>query len=62
MSALRAAAEDCLAMRRSLGFKLDTQGRHLMSFIEFCETRQRRAHHRRARAGLGDADLPGQQR
>ena len=26
-------------MRRSLGFKLTTQGRHLMRFIEFCEAR-----------------------
>jgi hypothetical protein len=39
MSALRAAAEDYLVMRRSLGFKLTTQGRHLMRFIEFCEAR-----------------------
>ena len=39
MSALRAAAGQYLAMRRALGFKLDTQGRQLMSFIEFCEAR-----------------------
>ena len=39
MSTLRAAAEGYLAMRRSLGFKLTTQGRQLMSFIEFCEAR-----------------------
>jgi integrase len=39
MSTLRAAAEDYLAMRRALGFKLTTQGRQLMSFIEFCEAR-----------------------
>ena len=39
MSALRAAAGDYLAMRRALGFKLTTQGRHLMSFVSFCEQR-----------------------
>ena len=37
MSALRARAEAYLAMRRALGFKLTTQGRHLMSFVAFCE-------------------------
>ena len=39
MSALRARAEEYLAMRRALGFKLTTQGRHLMSFVRFCEER-----------------------
>ena len=39
MTALRQAAGEYLAMRRALGFKLDTQGRQLMSFIEFCEAR-----------------------
>ena len=39
MSALRAAAGDYLAMRRALGFRLTTQGRHLMSFVAFCEER-----------------------
>jgi len=39
VKALRAAAEEYLVMRRTLGFKLTTQGRHLMSFIEFCEDR-----------------------
>ena len=39
MTGLRAAAEDYLAMRRTLGFKLTTQGPHLMSFITFCEDR-----------------------
>jgi integrase/recombinase XerD len=39
MSALRARAEEYLAMRRALGFKLTTQGRHLMSFVRFCEDR-----------------------
>lgn len=37
MSALRAAAEQYLAMRRALGFRLTTQGQHLMSFVGFCE-------------------------
>jgi len=37
VSALRARAEEYLAMRRTLGFKLTTQGRHLMSFVRFCE-------------------------
>lgn len=40
MSRLRDAAEDYLAMRRALGFKLTTWGRHLMRFIDYCE-----AHH-----------------
>ena len=39
MSALRARAEEYLAMRRALGFKLTTQGRHLMGFVAFCEDR-----------------------
>jgi integrase/recombinase XerD len=39
VSALRAAAGEYLAMRRALGFKLETQGRHLMSFVRFCEER-----------------------
>jgi integrase/recombinase XerD len=39
MTALRQAAEEYLVMRRALGFKLDTQGRQLLSFIEFCEAR-----------------------
>ncbi len=37
MTALRQAAGEYLAMRRALGFKLTTQGRQLMSFVEFCE-------------------------
>jgi integrase/recombinase XerD len=40
MSSLREAAEDYLVMRRTLGFKLTTWGRRLMSFIDYCE-----AHH-----------------
>ena len=39
MSALREAAGQYLAMRRALGFKLTTQGRHLMSFVGYCEAR-----------------------
>ena len=39
MSALREAAEQYLVMRRALGFKLTTQGRHLMRFIGYCEAR-----------------------
>jgi integrase/recombinase XerD len=39
VSALRARAEEYLAMRRVLGFRLTTQGRHLMSFVRFCEER-----------------------
>jgi integrase/recombinase XerD len=35
---LRRAAEDYLAMRRALGFKLTTQAAQLMSFIAYCET------------------------
>lgn len=36
MSGLRPAAENYLVMRRALGFKLITQGRHLMGFIDYC--------------------------
>jgi integrase/recombinase XerD len=39
VSALRARAEEYLAMRRALGFRLVSQGQHLMSFIRFCEER-----------------------
>ena len=39
MSALRDRAEEYLAMRHALGFRLTTQGRHLMSFVRFCEER-----------------------
>jgi len=37
MSRLRDAAEEYLVMRRALGFKLTAWGRHLMSFIDYCE-------------------------
>ncbi len=37
MSGLRARAEEYLVMRRALGFKLETWGPRLMSFIAFCE-------------------------
>lgn len=39
MSALRVRAEEYLAMRRALGFKLDNHGSRLMSFVRFCEGR-----------------------
>jgi integrase/recombinase XerD len=39
MSGLRARAEEYLAMRRALGFKLEVQGPRLMSFVRFCEDR-----------------------
>ena len=39
MSGLRARAEEYLVMRRALGFKLETWGPRLMSFIAFCEER-----------------------
>jgi integrase/recombinase XerD len=37
MTTIRAAAEDYLAIRRSLGFKLGTQGRVLMDFVAHLE-------------------------
>ncbi len=37
MTGLRRAAEDYLAMRRALGFKLTTQGAQLMSFVDYCQ-------------------------
>ena len=37
MSSVRTAAEDYLAIRRSLGFKLGMQGRVLMEFVEYLE-------------------------
>ncbi|CAN5376769.1 hypothetical protein BH23ACT6_BH23ACT6_28230 [soil metagenome] len=40
MSRLRTAAEDYLAMRRTLGFKLVSQGRLLMEFIDYCDQHQ----------------------
>jgi integrase/recombinase XerD len=39
VSALRVRAEEYLAMRRALGFKLETHGSRLMSFVGFCEER-----------------------
>lgn len=38
MTGLRRAAEDYLTMRRTLGFKLTTQGAQLMSFVDYCES------------------------
>ena len=40
MSRLRTAAEHYLAMRRTLGFKLTSQGRLLLEFIDYCEQHQ----------------------
>jgi integrase/recombinase XerD len=40
VSALRDAAQRYLVMRRALGFKLSTQGRQLMSFIDYCDAHQ----------------------
>ena len=37
MTTIRAAAEDYLAIRRSLGFKLGTQGRVLLDFVAYLE-------------------------
>jgi len=39
VSALRVRAREYLAMRRALGFKLESHGSRLMSFIGFCEDR-----------------------
>jgi integrase/recombinase XerD len=39
VSALRARAGEYLAMRRALGFKLESHGPRLMSFVRFCEDR-----------------------
>jgi len=39
VSALRARAGEYLAMRRALGFKLESHGPRLVSFVRFCEGR-----------------------
>jgi integrase len=39
VSALRERAVEYLAMRRALGFKLESHGPRLMSFVRFCEDR-----------------------
>jgi hypothetical protein len=39
VTGLRRAAEDYLAVRRALGFKLTTQATQLMSFVDYCESR-----------------------
>jgi hypothetical protein len=39
VSALRARAGEYLAMRRALGFKLESHGPRLVSFVRFCEDR-----------------------
>lgn len=56
MNALRTAAEDYLAMRRALGFKLTSQGRQLLSFVDYCEAR--RADHITAELALAWATHP----
>ncbi len=38
VTGLRRAAEDYLAMRRALGFKLTTQAAQLMSFVDYCQS------------------------
>lgn len=40
MSRLRTAAQDYLAMRRTLGFKLVSQGRLLLQFVDYCDQHQ----------------------
>ena len=40
MSSLREAAEEYLALRRALGFKLGQQGRMLLQFVTFLEQRE----------------------
>ena len=37
MNAIRGHAEDYLAMRRALGFKLTTFGQKLLSFVDYLE-------------------------
>lgn len=37
MSSLRARAEDYLRMRRTLGYKLEIAGRHLLGFVSHLE-------------------------
>jgi integrase/recombinase XerD len=56
MSRLRTAAQDYLAMRRTLGFKLTSQGRLLLEFIDYCE--QHRLDHVDADAALRWATNP----
>jgi integrase/recombinase XerD len=56
MSRLRTAAEDYLAMRRTLGFKLSSQGRLLLEFIDYCE--QHLLNHVRTDAAIDWATNP----
>ena len=53
MSELRAAAESYLAMRRTLGFKLTTQGRALMRFVDYCEAHLTHPETRASSIGFG---------
>ena len=65
VSALRARAEEYLAMRRALGFKLESHGPRLMSFVRFCEDRGASDSDHGPGGGVGDLDrerprgLPG---
>ena len=65
VSALRARAEEYLAMRRALGFKLESHGPRLMSFVRFCEDRGATDGDHGPGGGVGDLDrqrprgLPG---
>ena len=53
MSSLREAAEEYLALRRALGFKLRQQGRMLLQFVEFLEQQRRDSDQHQARAAVG---------
>ncbi|MFG2525964.1 tyrosine-type recombinase/integrase [Streptomyces sp. NPDC048527] len=53
MTTVRQHADEYLAMRRRLGFKLTSFGEKLMSFVGYLENRRHRPHHRGS-ARLGD--------
>jgi hypothetical protein len=53
MTTLREHAEQYLAMRRALGFKLTTFGHRLLGFVTYLEVHQL---HHRCGAGVGDRD------
>ena len=53
MSILREHGTAYLAMRRSLGYKLDGHGRLLMEFIGYLEDARPRHRHHRGSPGLG---------
>ena len=63
MTTLRIRAEEYLAMRRRLGFKLTTFGTKLMSFIDYLDavgatTITTDSHHHRQCCGVGDRNPP----